>query len=170
MSHSEPLIQIVDEEDKVIGALSMDEAKEKGKIHRIVRVMVQNSKGQLLLQKRSSLIPYPGMWDSSAAGHVDEGETYESAALRELSEEVGIKNVQLKIVKTYYYNENDFKNRDIRQFNRVFEVKFDNTPNDLSKDEVTEVKWFDLVDLKDYIKNSPQDFTPGFIKSIEECY
>ena len=32
----------------------------------------------------------PGLWSSSCSGHVDAGENYEQAALRELHEEIGL--------------------------------------------------------------------------------
>lgn len=45
----------------------------------------------LLLQKRSrTKESWPGCYDISSAGHIPAGEDYESSALRELSEELGI--------------------------------------------------------------------------------
>ncbi|MCZ6723866.1 MAG: NUDIX domain-containing protein, partial [Gammaproteobacteria bacterium] len=50
-----------------------------------------NNQGQLFIQKRSmSKDNQPGLWDSSAAGHVDSGEDYHSCAIRELAEELGV--------------------------------------------------------------------------------
>ena len=170
MGHDEILIQIVDENDKVIGAMPMDEAKQQGKIHRIARVMAEDIKGRILLQKRSSLIPYPEKWDSSAAGHVDEGETYELAAVREMLEEIGIKDVPLELLGTYYYTENDLKNRDIKQFNRVFKVELNITPTDLNKDEVSEVQWFDINNLKTELEQHPEDFVPALTEIIKRFY
>ncbi len=33
----------------------------------------------------------PGLWDSSCSGHLDSGEEYDHAAVRELAEEIGVK-------------------------------------------------------------------------------
>ena len=33
----------------------------------------------------------PGLWDSSASGHVDSGEAYDACAVRELREEIGLR-------------------------------------------------------------------------------
>lgn len=65
-------IQIVDEDDQPLGPASKHEAWEKGLLHRIVSILVENKDGQLLLQKRGPLVAIsPDIWDSSAAGHVD---------------------------------------------------------------------------------------------------
>ena len=74
-------ITFVDEQDNVIGAGSKQEAWTKGIYHRVSRIFLFNSKGELLIQKRSdNCVSLPGRWDQSAAGHVDEGETYLEAA------------------------------------------------------------------------------------------
>jgi isopentenyldiphosphate isomerase len=56
-----------------------------------VHVLVFNAAGQIFLQKRSMKKDrQPGLWDSSASGHVDAGEDYDRCALRELREEIGL--------------------------------------------------------------------------------
>ena len=90
-------IVFVDEDDKIIGSGTRKEALEKGIIHRIVQTFLVNSKGELLIQKRAdTLASSAGKWDSSSAGHVDEGEEYIKAALREAEEEIGVKGILLK--------------------------------------------------------------------------
>ena len=60
-------------------------------MHRAVHILVFNQRGELFLQKRSmSKDNDPGMWDSSAAGHVDSGESYLDCATREIEEELGV--------------------------------------------------------------------------------
>ena len=61
-------------------------------MHRAVHILVFNRKGDCLLQKRSMLKDrLPGVWDSSAAGHLNAGEDYLPAAVRELEEELGLR-------------------------------------------------------------------------------
>lgn len=85
------LLAIVDEHDEVIGSKARREIHSQGLRHRAVHILVFDPDGRVCLQKRSlSKDVNPGAWDTSAAGHVDFGETYESAALRELMEELGI--------------------------------------------------------------------------------
>jgi isopentenyl-diphosphate delta-isomerase type 1 len=88
---SEELLEIVDENDRVIGTEHRGVIHEKGLMHRSAQVLVFNARGDLFLQKRSlSKDEFPGLWDSSAAGHVDPGESYFDCARRELAEELGI--------------------------------------------------------------------------------
>ena len=91
MSVSQELLDVVDENDSVIAVRTRGEIHAKGLMHRAVHILLFNSKGELFLQKRSmSKDEQPGKWDSSAAGHVDSGETYLDCAQREITEELGI--------------------------------------------------------------------------------
>ena len=57
-----------------------------------MHVLVFNSRGEVFLQKRSMLKDrQPGMWDSSCSGHLDAGEDYDTCAVRELREEIGLR-------------------------------------------------------------------------------
>ena len=92
----EEIFDVADEADNTIGQASRAEVHEKNLIHRAVHILVFNKKRDCLLQKRSHLKDrHPGVWDSSAAGHLDAGEDYETAARRELQEELGITNTPL---------------------------------------------------------------------------
>lgn len=91
MSVSQELLDVVDENDSVVAIKTRGEIHAKGLMHRAVHILVFNSKEELFLQKRSmSKDEQPGKWDSSAAGHVDSGETYLDCAQREITEELGI--------------------------------------------------------------------------------
>ena len=86
------ILEIVDSHDKVIGTGTRGEIHRMGFFHRAVHMFVFNPAGQVYIQRRSrSKDRHPGKLDSSAAGHVDPGETYEETAIRELQEELGIR-------------------------------------------------------------------------------
>lgn len=93
-AHDNPdeLFDLVDREDRVIGIVRRGEAHgNPALIHRSVQVLVFNAAGKLLLQRRSQRKDlFPGYYCASASGHVDRGEEYASAALREAYEELGI--------------------------------------------------------------------------------
>ena len=81
----EEIFTVVDKNDQPVGKATRSEVHGNPKlIHRVSHVLVFNSKGDLFLQKRGlNKDVQPGMWDTSVGGHVDFGEDYKTAALRE---------------------------------------------------------------------------------------
>jgi len=64
---------------------------EKNEYRLVVHICVFNQYGELLLQQRSKAKKsFGGYWDISAGGHCISGENSETAAKRELKEELGI--------------------------------------------------------------------------------
>jgi isopentenyldiphosphate isomerase len=88
---SEEVFDVVDEQDEIIGRAPRSEVHRLGLKHRAVHVLMVNSRDQVFLQKRSMKKDcFPGVWDSSASGHLDLGEEYDACALREVREELGL--------------------------------------------------------------------------------
>ncbi len=88
---SEEWFDVVDEHDVVVGRNTRGEVHRLGLRHRAVHVLVFNRQGEVFLQKRSMRKDcWPGVWDSSASGHLDAGEEYDACAERELREEIGL--------------------------------------------------------------------------------
>ena len=68
------------------------EAHRRGWYHPTVHIWFYTASGEVLLQKRAaSKETFPGLWDVSVAGHVQDGETPVQAALREILEEIGLR-------------------------------------------------------------------------------
>jgi len=89
---SEEFFDIVNDRDEVIGRAPRREVHARGLWHRAVHILVFDAAGRVFLQKRSMRKDLsPGLWDSSCSGHVDSGEDYDSAARRELGEELGLR-------------------------------------------------------------------------------
>src|SRR5512139_2732025 len=91
------LFDIVDDDDRVIGTAPRSACHgNPALVHRAVHVLVVNGTGELLLQKRSPRKDIqPGKWDTSVGGHLEPGETYHAAALREMAEELGLTGLPL---------------------------------------------------------------------------
>jgi len=157
-------ITYVDKDDEVIGGGSIQDAYDKGIIHRVSRVFIYNSKGELLLQRRAAhLKSNPGKWGESAAGHVDEGEAYLRTAQRETEEELGITGLILKEIKKIYTEEDGpFKRK---RFGMLFTATYDGAI-DPNPEEVSEVRWISASDLRAEIKEHPEQFTEGFRISL----
>lgn len=89
---TEEWFDLVDERDEVVGRALRREVHERGLWHRAVHVLVFDGQGRVFLQKRSMLKDQSaGLWDSSCSGHLDAGEDYDAAAVRELAEEIGVR-------------------------------------------------------------------------------
>lgn len=167
---AKPLIQIVDKEDKVIGSSEATPAHLAGLTHRISRVMIDDGKGNLLLQKRSKTVKnWPEYWDNSAAGHVDVGEDYIDAAKREMLEEIGLDGYDLEEVG-YFYSEEKYKNKYLKRFNKLYRLTIDFTPTDLEVAEVAEVRWFSLSEVKRLVEDPESKLTTGLRDVINRFY
>lgn len=85
------LLYRVDSDDNVLGPVERRKAHQEGFLHRAGMVFLRRSDGRVLIQHRSpSKETFPGLVDASVAFHVSYGETYDSAAKRELAEETGV--------------------------------------------------------------------------------
>jgi 16S rRNA (adenine1518-N6/adenine1519-N6)-dimethyltransferase len=166
-----PPVAIVDEQDKVIGAEMLAVAWEKGLYHRIVCIMVEDEQGRILLQKRATtMVLHPNYWDNSAAGHVDEGDSYEQAAQQELQEELGIENAALQEIATYRTNE-AYEGRILNRFNRLYRARIAaDRPIRVETEEVSEARWFTLAEIKQLIHEHPGQVTEGLQQVIREHY
>jgi isopentenyldiphosphate isomerase len=88
----EEILEIVDNTGNTLGAAPRSEIHgNPALIHKVVHVLVFNSSGELLLQKRSlSKDVAPGRWDTSVGGHLSAGESTVAGAIREMQEELGV--------------------------------------------------------------------------------
>ncbi len=97
-------VDIVDENDRILRCTTRKEMRTKGLRHRGTAILVFNSLGQLFVHKRTATKDvFPGFYDIAVGGVVETGETYETAAKRELAEEVGITNVELEFLYKVHY-------------------------------------------------------------------
>jgi isopentenyldiphosphate isomerase len=88
---NQEIFDVVNERDEVMGQQPREAVHRLGLMHRAVHILVFNAAGQVFLQKRSMKKDrQPGLWDSSASGHVEAGEDYDACAVRELREEIGL--------------------------------------------------------------------------------
>ena len=161
-------ITFVDEHDVVIGSGTKQDVWQKGIWHRIVRLFIFNAKGELLITKRApGLASLPGRWDQSAAGHVDEGEEYRTAAERELAEEVGITGVSLEEVGKTQNIDTDEPDKIKKRFSTLYVGRYDGDIA-FSPEEVSEVRWIRPSTLLEWMQKSPDEFTEGFVVNFKE--
>jgi 16S rRNA (adenine1518-N6/adenine1519-N6)-dimethyltransferase len=165
MAH--PPVDIVDENDLVIGNAMLHDVWQSGDCHRLTRVIVQDKYGRILLQKRTfSVELFPGCWDVSSSGHVDTGEDYYSAARRELVEELGLAAEELEEIGYYKSNEMH-RGHKLNRFNKLYLMRWSHTPELFGRDEVSEVRWFTLPEIYELIATRPDLVSDGLRESVE---
>ena len=87
----EPQVIQVNHEDEVIGFVPKLEAHQRGVLHRAISVFIFNSNGEWLLQRRADNKYHSGgLWSNTCCSHPLPHEETKSAAIRRLSEEMGI--------------------------------------------------------------------------------
>lgn len=155
MPHQE-LLDVVDEHDTVIGQRPRADVHALGLRHRAVHILLFNDNGQLLLQKRSmSKDLNKGLWDTSAAGHVDAGESYSSCAPRELQEELGIATDLAPLCKLDASPELGL------EFIQVYRGQH-NGPFTPAAEEIDELRWVDREEIERRLAQDDPTLTHTF--------
>jgi len=163
------LIAIVDENDKVVGTDTRNNAHKKGLLHREIAVIVFSKKNEILLQKRKD----NGRYGFSAAGHFPFGESCLQGAVREAREEIGIelKESDLKDIAKL---RRDVSRDGLRNnvFLKIFEARKDFEIKDfkIDKSEVESIKFFSIEQIEKIISENPEAFTRSFKKVFELYY
>jgi isopentenyldiphosphate isomerase len=105
-SPAEERVIIVDDHNNEVGATTRRHMRERNLPHRASFILVFNRSGQLFVQQRTTWKDiYPGYYDVACGGVVQEGETYEVSAARELAEELGIRETKISPLFDFYYRE-----------------------------------------------------------------
>lgn len=157
---SQEIFDVVDELDRVVRQETRSTVHREKLLHRAVHIFVLNPGGQIYLQKRS---PHkdqlPNCWTTSCSGHVDCGEDYDTAARRELGEELDIHlqdGDELPLLFKY-----DACRRTGWEFVQVYllvwagAVRFDPV-------EISEGRWLEREALQSWVEEQPRAFAPSF--------
>lgn len=151
-------IILVDNKDKERGIEEKIKAHKEGKLHRAFSIMVFNSKGELLLQKRAKTKYHSqGLWSNTCCSHPLPNETIEKAARRRLKEEMGF-DCKLKEIFSFVYKVKFENNLFEHEYDHVFIGKFDGKPMP-NPMEAEDWKWIDVKELKKDIKENYNKYT-----------
>jgi len=160
---SDEYLDIVNEQDVTIGKETRKRVHEIGLWHRGVHVFLFDKDGKMLIQKRNaSRASNPLRLDCSVSEHVLAGESYTEAAVRGLREELGIENIELKqLIKfrmNYGINDNEIS--------VIYKGKIDSQQIDFDKNEIEEVFYMSIDDIKEKTQNEKNLFCDWFVQMM----
>ena len=160
---TEELLDIVDDDDIVVGQRTRSAVHQLGLQHRGVHVFLFTRDGKLLIQKRSAdRSAYPSAWDCSVSEHVKAGEGYLDAALRGMKEEMGVEGIAIEPLILFKMNYGPNDNEISAIYRGVVDpamVKFDSV-------EVETIQYFDMNELKNMMGEGREIFCGWFIQMI----
>lgn len=152
---------LVDQNDNAIGTMEKMEAHRKGELHRAFSVLIFNSQGEILLQKRAKGKYHSGgLWTNACCSHPVPGEKMEDATRRRLKEEMGI-DLQPEFAYKFIYKIDLDQNLVEHEYDHVFKATFNGAPL-INTEEVEDWKFVDLQWLKKDILLHPGDYTYWF--------
>lgn len=144
---AEEYLEVVNRNGEIIQSLPRSEIHgDPSLIHRVVHVLVFNDKGELFLQKRSmNKDVAPGKWDTSVGGHVNSGETLDTALKRETEEELGITSFEPEFLYTYIHS-NAYETELVYTYSCIYNgsIRF-------QRDEIDEVRPWSLDEIRQSI-------------------
>lgn len=147
-------IDIVDKKGILTGENCLkSEAHRLGHYHNTVHVWLFTTDGEILLQQRAlSKEICPGLWDVSAAGHVDTGEALEDAAVRETFEELNYNLSKTDLIKVGVFLKEQTYQSGIKdnEFHHTYIACLKNSIEKLTFDPI-EVEAIKLVTIKTFI-------------------
>ncbi len=163
------IFDVVDERNRVQKQALRAEVHRQAWRHRAVHIFVLDKRGQIFLQKRSpAKDSHSGLWDTSAAGHLDAGEDYRQAAERELYEELMVKVEMRKeggegglreLARIDACEETGW------EFVRLYSCGVVGKIRTHGR-EVSCGAYFPVSLVEEWVRNRPEDFVPGFV----ECF
>ena len=160
------MVILVDKDDNEVGTMEKMEAHRKGELHRAFSVLVFNSKGEMLLQKRAkSKYHSGGLWTNACCSHPLPGEKMEATIKRRVQEEIGIDITPTFSYKFLYKTPLD-QNLIEHELDHVFVAEYNDQPR-LNSAEAEDWKYVSLAWLREDVNENPATYTHWFKLILE---
>jgi len=157
------LLDIVSDEDVIIGQEMRSTAHQLGLQHRGVHVFLFTPDGKMLVQKRSAdRAESPSALDCSVSEHVKAGESYLDAAIRGMKEEMGVEGIEIKPLVKFRMNYGVNDNEISTLYKGVVDpakVKFDPI-------EIEEIDYFSVDELQEMIEEDNIKICGWFVELL----
>jgi isopentenyldiphosphate isomerase len=156
---ADELFDVVDEQDRVVGQARRADVHARKLRHRAVHVLCLDPDGRVFLQRRSLLKDSaPGKWCASCSGHLDAGEDYDAAAVRELAEEIGAVIAPAALERWLRL---EACRETGMEFLWVYRARHAG-PFALNPAEIMDGAWFSRSEIDAAIRERPRDFAGAF--------
>ena len=152
---------LVDKQDVAIGSMNKIEAHLGAHLHRAISVFIVNSKGEWLLQQRTTdKYHSKGLWSNACCSHPAPGEKTADAAGRRLKYEMGI-TAPLTDLFSFYYEAELENGLTEHEIDHVFWGVCDDKPNP-NPQEVMDYRYVDYLTLLNEVSVSPEKYSAWF--------
>lgn len=141
VAHQEEYLDLVDQNDCVVQTVARSYVYQNNLCSqmRSVWLFIKNKDGQFWIPRRSMKVSrLPGHLDGSVVGHVQAGETYEQAMIREAQEEIGI-DLQPNSFK--FLGKMTPHEHGAFCFSAIYEMEIEEAPKNWSREEIGDWYW-----------------------------
>lgn len=164
----EEILDIVNENDEVIGQIAKSDLYKKGLNNfRVINSFLINNKNEVWIPRRSATKKlFPSCLDASVGGHVSSGESYNQAFERELEEEL---NIKLSTVKYKLLSKLNPLTHGVSAYMELYVIYTDEFPN-YNQDDFVEAKWWNIKEVIHLIENGEpsKGDLPILLKTLNE--
>ena len=162
-------LDIIDEDENIIGEETKENIHKKGLLHREIHVWFYTPKAEIIFQLRSKhKDTFPNLLDATVGGHVEPGDDSITTALREMSEETGVKAKaeDLRLVSKLRWRALDTVNQMVNNVIRtIYAYQYDGRLSDLRSEEAQGFEAWPVNKLsKGLTLEEKKRFAPSMLK------
>ncbi len=160
---TEELLEVVNENNHVIGQAERATVHRSGQWHRGVHVFLFTPDRELLVQRRSrAQDTFPGALDCSVSEHLKVGETYQEAAVRGLREELGLGSIDLTRLLQFKMNYGPGDN----MINELYEGTIGAETLSINQQEIAQIARHTLSELEEMMAAGQVPFSSWFVQLL----
>jgi len=157
------LLDVVNDDDLVIGREMRSVVHRRGLQHRGVHVFLFSHDGRLLVQRRSKdRAASPSLLDCSVSEHVQAGEDYMTAAFRGMKEELGLKAAEIREIVSFRMNYGPNDN----EISRIFQGFISPVLVHFDPVEIEGIAYYSLDELLERMEAGEEAFCTWFVQII----
>jgi isopentenyl-diphosphate Delta-isomerase len=168
MSENIQKLNIVNDQDEIIGVEPRDKIHRDGLLHREIHIWFYTPKGEIIFQHRAKdKDTFPDLLDATVGGHVEVGDSYEKTAIKEAKEETGLDispGDLINLIKIKRSSEDEATKKINNVFRQIFLYKFTCDISELKIEEGKSVG-FEVWPI-DALLNPKEGFKKKFIPGV----